>query len=104
MLFLGESLRKVKCQLDFWLILTQLLNRVTKTDINAYYDSDHSPVTILISPEEKQKQRWPEFWKFNNSLLQGKEFVSKIKFIIKIAREIHNDVTDKRLFWEMVKM
>ena len=95
---------KIKCRLDFWLISEELLNRVTKTDINAYYDSDHSPVTILIGPEEKQKQREPVFWKFNNSLLHSEEFVSKMKSIIKIAKEKHKYVTDKRLFWEMVKM
>lgn len=95
---------KIKCRLDFWLIWKELLNRVTKTDINAYYDSDHSPVTILIGPEEKQKQRGPGFWKFNNSLLQSEELVSKMKGIIKTAKEKHKYVTDKRLFWEMVKM
>ena len=86
------------------LISKQLLCRVIKTDIKAYYDSDHSPVTISIGPEEKHGQRGPGFWKFNNSLLENEEFVLKMKFIIINAKEKYKDVTDARTFWEMVKM
>lgn len=99
-----NCLGKIKCGLDSWLISKQLFNRVTKTDINDYYDTDHSPVTILIGPEEKQKQRGPGLWKLNNSLLENEELVSKMNFTIKIAKEKHKNVTEKRLFWEMVKI
>ena len=57
----ANSSGKIKCRLDFWLISKQLLCCVIKTNINAYYDSDHSPVTISIGPEEKQGQREPGF-------------------------------------------
>lgn len=90
--------------LDFWLISKHLLCRVTKTDISAYYDSDHSPVTISIKPEDKQQNRGPGYWKFNNSLLENEDFVTKMSFIIKHAAEKHKDVVDKRLYWEMLKM
>ena len=86
---------KIKCRLDFWLISKQLLNCVIKTDINAYYDSDHSTVTISMRPEDKQEQRGPGFWKFNNLLLENEEFVTKIKFVIKHAKGKHKDVTEK---------
>ena len=78
--------------------------RVTKTDISAYFDSDHSPVTILIKPEDKQQKRGPGYWKFNNSLLENEDFVTKMSFIIKHAAEKHKDIADKRLYWEMLKM
>ena len=50
---------KTKCRLDFWLISKQLLTRVTETDISAYYDSDHSPVTISLTPEGQGVPRGP---------------------------------------------
>ena len=59
----------------------QLLACVTETDISAYYDSDHSPVIISLTPED-QVPREPGFWKFNNSLLENEEFVTKFKFFI----------------------
>ena len=94
---------KIKCRLDFWLISKQLLTRVTEMDISAYYDSDHSPVIISLTPED-QVPRGPGFWKFNNSLLENEEFVTKLKFLILNAKEKYREVTDKRLFWEMIKM
>ena len=57
-----------------------------------------------MRPEDKQEQRGPGFWKFNNSLLENEEFVTKMKFVVKHAKGKHKDVTDKRLFWEMIKM
>ena len=71
-----NSSGKIKCRLDFWLISKRLLSRVAKTDICAYYDSDHSPVTISIKPEDIQEKRGPGYWKFNNSLLEDEEFVT----------------------------
>ena len=99
-----NSSGKIKCRLDFWLISKRLLSRVTKTNICAYYDSDHSPVTISIKPEDIQVKRGPGYWKFNNSLLEDEEFVTQMSFIIKHAAEKHKDIADKRLYWEMLKM
>ena len=99
-----NSSGKIKCRLDFWLISKHLLCRVAHTDISAYHDSDHSPVTISIKPEDKQEKRGPGYWKFNNSLLENEDFVIKMSFIIKHAAQKHKDVADKRLFWEMLKM
>ena len=100
-----NSSGKTKCRLDFWLISKRLLSRITKTDICAYYDSDHSPVTISIKPKDIQEERGPGYWKFNNSLLEDAEkFVTKMSFIIKHAAEKHKDIADKRRYWEMLKM
>lgn len=95
---------KIKCRLDFWFISKQLLDRVSKTDIGAYHDSDHSPVFISIKPEGTQEKRGPGYWKFSNSLLENEEFVTKMSFMIKHAVGKHQGITDKRLYWEMLKM
>ena len=81
------SWAKIKCRPDFWLISKQLLTRVAETDISAYYDSHHSPVTISLTPEDQSAPRGPGFWKFNNSLLGNEEFVTKLKFLIQNAKE-----------------
>ena len=77
---------------------------MANTDISAYHDSGHSPFTISIKSEDKQEKRGPGYWKFNNSLLENEDFVTKMSFIIKHAAQKHKDVADKRLFWEMLKM
>ena len=71
-------------------------------DISAFYDSDHSPVIISLTPED-QVPRGPGFWKFNNSLLEDEEFVTKLKFSLLNGKENYREV-DKRLFGEMIKM
>ena len=62
------------------------------------------PVTISLTPEDQGVPRGPGFWKFNNFLLENEEFVTKLKFLILNAKEKYREVTDKRLFWEMIKM
>ena len=65
---------KIKCRLDFWLISKQLLGRISKTEIGAYYDSDHSPVSIsklnLMDHRKKEVQATGSltilFWKMKN--------------------------------------
>ena len=98
-----NSSGKIKRRLDFWLISKRLLSRVTKTDICAYYDLDHSPVTISIKPEDIQEKRGPGYWKLNNSLLEDEEFVTKMSFVIKHAAEKHKDIADKKALLGNVK-
>ena len=57
-----------------------------------------------MTSEDQGVPRGPGFWKFNNSLLENEEFVTKLKFLILTAKEKYREVIDKRLFWEMIKM
>ena len=57
-----------------------------------------------MTPEDQGAPRGLGFWKFNNSLLENEEFVTKLKFLIQNAKEKYKEVTDKRLFWEIIKM
>ena len=45
------------------------------------------PVTTSLTPEDPSTPRGPGFWKFNNSLLENEEFVTKLKFLIQNAKE-----------------
>ena len=56
-------------------------------------------------PVKITKNRLPVihgFWKFNNSLLDNEEFVTRLNFIH--AKEKHRDTKGKRSYWEMIKL
>ena len=91
-----NSSGKIRCRLDYWLISKHLIPHTSKTDVKSY-DSDHSPIYMEIQYKNSQKSPGPGFWKFNNSLLDNKEFLTH-------AKEKHRDTKDKRLYWEMIKM
>ena len=65
--------------------------------------SDHAAVYFSLFFKEYKKRR-PGFFKFNNSLLEDKNFVEELKNNIEMYKVNHRDVTDKRLYWEMIKM
>ena len=43
-------------------------------------------------------------WKFNNSLLNNEHYVNKIRTTYFQTCSYYSELTDKRLFWEMLKM
>ena len=81
-----------------------IIRKQYKTDVLSYYDSDHSPIYAKIAYKNNQKTAGPGFWKFNNSLLNNEEFVTNLKFFLLQAKEKHSGTSDKRLYWEMIKM
>ena len=51
---------------------------------------------------QKSSASDPRFWKFNNSLLDNEEFVTRLNLIR--AKEKHRDTKGKRSYWEMIKL
>ena len=68
-------------RLDFFLVSSELLSLVHKSDILSGYRTDHSLVRLSLNLN--QIKRGPGIWKFNNSLLKDECFVSKIIKTIK---------------------
>ena len=68
-------------RLDYFLISSSLAPYVQDVKIIPSFCSDHSPVIIDIDFTKFKRGRG--FWKFNNSLLKDKDFMVKIKDIIK---------------------
>ena len=68
-------------RLDFFLIHENLAADVIASDIEPGYRTDHSAVTITFRFTERARGK--TFWKFNSSLLKDKEYVRKIKELIK---------------------
>ena len=95
---------KIQCRLDYLFASQNLENLITDCQIISNIFSDHSALQLYINPEEKEAKRGPGFWKFNNSLLTDKEYIELITKSIPTFLRKYEDVTDKGLFWEMVKM
>ena len=57
-----------------------------------------------ISCLKDYEKRGPGFFKFNNSLLKDSKFIADLKTNIKKYKEEYRCVTDKRLYWDMIKM
>lgn len=57
-----------------------------------------------MSFDQSSPPRGPGFWKFNNSLLTDTTYVQLLNSKLPEFAEKHQQVEDKGLFWEMVKM
>ena len=69
-----------QARLDYFLISEQLIHETKSVVINSSYRSDHSPVILNINKTSFKHDR--TFWKFNNSLLYDKDYVTEIKSLI----------------------
>ena len=66
-----------QARLDYFLISEMLMADVSSIDVLPSYRSDHSPVLLSFKKESFVRDR--PFWKFNNSLLKDKNYISEIK-------------------------
>ena len=93
----------VKTRIDFFLISKHLTKFVKKVDIQTSIAPDHNMIILSLSwPNENP--RGPGFWKFNNSLLEDKEYTTKILELYPQFREKYHYVNDQQLFWQLIKM
>ena len=54
--------------------------------------------------DEDSPTRGPGYWKFNNTLLMDTDYVELLTFKLPEFVTKHYQVSDKGLFWEMIKM
>ena len=66
--------------------------------------SDHSALALSVLFDESELPRGPGFWKFNNSLLSDTNYVQLLTFQFPEFAKKHQQVKDKGLHWEMIKM
>ena len=67
-------------RLDFFLLSESLINFSKKEKILTAYRSDHCLISLSLCFSASQKSK--TFWKFNNSLLNNKSFVTEVKQLI----------------------
>ena len=77
-------------RLDYFLISDSLQDSVSSMSIGPSVQFDHSTIVLKISPV-KEHIKGASYWKFNNSLLNDKDFVSQMK--IKIP-EFYEEATE----------
>ena len=66
-----------QARLDFYLISENMFQFVTDTQIIPGYRTDHSGITLKLKLIDSERGRG--YWKFNNTLLKDKDYVSLIK-------------------------
>ena len=96
---------KIQCRLDYFFTSKQLKDRVKECKILPDIYSDHSAVALSVYFNKSELPRGPGFWKFNNSLLSDTtNYVDLLTFKIPMFAKKHEQVSDKGLYWEMIKM
>ena len=92
----------IQRRLDYIFISSELQEDVSEININPSIGSDHSILHLNISLN-KYVNRGRGYWKFNNSLLEDKRFVEKIKSHIQDVIQETFDLPDPRVKWEFLK-
>ena len=93
----------VKSRIDFFSKHLTKFVKIKKVDIQTSIAPDHNMIILSLSwPNENP--RGPGFWKFNNSLLEDKEYTTKILELYPQFSEKYHYVNDQQLFWELIKM
>ena len=94
---------KVKSRIDFFLVAKNLTLSVKSTRIYPSIAPDHDAISISLSLPNLCP-RGPGFWKFNNTLLNDEQYISRVRDTYSQVRNYYGHLTDKRLLWEMIKM
>jgi len=94
---------KVKSRIDFFLVAKNLTLSVKNRQISLAIAPDHDAIFISLSLPN-QFPRGPGFWKFNNILPDGEQYVNRVRDTYAQARNYYSHLTDRRPFWEMIKM
>jgi hypothetical protein len=92
----------IQSRLDYWLISDGLQDFIRVCDIQPAFHTDHSSIVLKIESKSSDKHG-PSYWKFNDSLCEDSVYVNglrekNLEWCLK-----YNDITDKRLFWELIK-
>ena len=96
----ARHLMRSYSRLDIFLIQENLLQYIDKISIYPKFLSDHSPVVLNLA--FSFSKRGPGYWKFNNALLNDKDYLCKINNLIDI--ELSQDFTSYKNKWEIMKL
>ena len=78
-------------RLDFFLVSESLINFTSDECINSSYRSDHSSISLSLSFKDTPKPK--NYWKFNNSHLNNKDYVKEIKKVISNVIEQYSNTS-----------
>ena len=89
-------------RLEYFLISDSLQDSVSSISTSPSAQSDHSTTVLKISPV-KEHIKGASYWKFNNSLLNDKDFVSEMKIKIPEFYQEATELSNPNARWDYVK-
>ena len=89
-------------RLDYFLVSEYSQEQIDTFDIIPSVQSDHSALKMKFSPLGERK-RGPSHWKFNNSLVLDKDFVTAMKNKIPEFYQESEELGDDVVCWEFLK-
>ena len=92
---------EIKSRIDFFLVSRVVSVNVKRAEIRCSVAPDHKSIFLGIELKSDLK-RGPGTWKFNNTLLDDKNYVHLILY--PQILEKYKDVENKQLLWELNKM
>ena len=99
-----EKAFKFQSRLDVFLITADLVYLTKESNVMHNPFPDHSAIMLRIQSFDQRKKSGPGFWKFNASLLEDKEYVTKMCENIPAFIEKYKVVSDLGLKWDVMKM
>ena len=94
---------RLKSRIDFFLVSKQFINDVIKAETRTSTAPDHKAIFLSLKIGNNFT-RGPGTWKFNNSLLQDENYLQLIKDSYPSIEQKYQDVENKQLLWELIKM
>ena len=95
--------RKLKSRIDFFIITKQLINQVRRIETRTSIAPNHKAIFLSIEIDQAPACG-PRNWKFNNMLLKDNEYINLIKSNCPSFQEKYQNVENRRLYWELLKM
>ena len=93
----------VRSRIDFFFISRPLSNHVRKTETRNSITPDHKSLYLNLEIKNEFK-RGPGLWKFNNTLLEDKNYKQFVTIKYPQILEKYSEVTEKQMLWELIKM
>ena len=90
-------------RLDYFLIGADLSYQISKCNIKPSVKTDHRLISLTFAKTDNSK-RGIGLWKFNTNLLTDIDYVGYMKGIIAMHCKELNEMANKSLKWEMIKM
>ena len=88
---------KIQCRLE-------LTNVDATCKIFHAPETDHSAISLHLQARFNKQRRGPGFWKFNSSLIEDDNYVNVLRKNIDLFKAKYENVEDKGLKWDLIKM
>ena len=92
--------RTIMSRLDYFLVSSDVILQTQQAEIDISAQTDHNLVSFVW--RNKELDRGPGLWKFNNTMLRHKDFLTCMNQTIECAQQVYAKL-DPILKWEMVK-